>query len=633
MAASVLPSAKDRFTSLDTLAVVRELRAYGRWRVDKVFDRPGGSLAFTLRAPQEGRREWIVVPGRYVALLPLGEEHSEELQPFARELRRLLTGAAVKSIHEPGGERLLEIEFDRTDAPEGLLLAVELFGTGNLLVARGGKIAAVAHAKTWAHRSVRVGAPYARPPERTNPWTAPVSEFEVQLARSRTDRSTTLAARLALGGPLAEEILLRAGVEGTAPASQNPGETAARISATVAQLLTEVGAEPKGYLYRRGESVVSVDPFPAHRWRDVADVTQEILPTFSAAAHRYFAAVVPAPSAPPSAADVRRAELERLQQQQREAIAALEVEYARLRNQADTLLANYAEAEAALGEHAAPENGADVVVIHVAGVEISLAPGMGVRAAAQQIYEEAKRAQTRLAGARRAHEESATLLASPELVRRPTPGPATETKRRAPHWFEKYRWFISSEGAIVVGGRDAATNDLIVRRYLKDGDLYVHADIHGAPSVIVKHPAAGEPPLTERTLREAGQWGVAYSKAWRAGLASAAAFWVKNDQVSKAGASGEFVARGAWVIHGTKNTLRDLPTELAVGFVSYQGAELLSAAPPEALRSRGRVVALVTPGEERDRDTREIDLARDLGVARSRLQGLLPAGGLSVRRP
>jgi len=149
----------------------------------------------------------------------------------------------------------------------------------------------------------------------------------------------------------------------------------------------------------------------------------------------------------------------------------------------------------------------------------------------------------------------------------------------------------------------------------------------------VKHPAAGDPPVSEVTLREAAQWAVAFSKAWRAGLASASAFWVAHDQVSKAAASGEFVARGAWVIHGTKHVLRDLPTELALGTVAHEGAELWTAAPPDAVRSRGQVRVLLTPGDERERSDREVELCRDLGIARPLLQSLLPAGGITVRRP
>jgi hypothetical protein len=125
---------------------------------------------------------------------------------------------------------------------------------------------------------------------------------------------------------------------------------------------------------------------------------------------------------------------------------------------------------------------------------------------------------------------------------------------------------------------------------------------------------------------------VAFSKAWRAGLASASAFWVSHDQVSKSAESGEFVARGAWVIHGTKNVLRDLPTELALGTIDYEGESLWTAAPPEAVRRRGTVRVVLTPGPERERSDREAELVRELGIARPLLQSLLPAGGISVRR-
>jgi hypothetical protein len=150
--------------------------------------------------------------------------------------------------------------------------------------------------------------------------------------------------------------------------------------------------------------------------------------------------------------------------------------------------------------------------------------------------------------------------------------------------------------------------------------------------VIVKHSPPGETPLTDATLLEAGQWAVTFSKAWRAELASAEAFWVESEQVSKKAASGEFVARGAWVIHGTKHVLRDLPLEIGLGTVDYRGETLWTAAPPAALRARGKVLVLLSPGPERLRSEVEVALARELGLSRSRLQGLLPAGGLSVRR-
>jgi predicted ribosome quality control (RQC) complex YloA/Tae2 family protein len=32
---------------------------------------------------------------------------------------------------------------------------------------------------------------------------------------------------------------------------------------------------------------------------------------------------------------------------------------------------------------------------------------------------------------------------------------------------------------MVIGGRDQQQNEIVVKKYLKAGDLYVHADLHG----------------------------------------------------------------------------------------------------------------------------------------------------------
>jgi predicted ribosome quality control (RQC) complex YloA/Tae2 family protein len=637
MANSPTPSPKDRFTSLDTLAVVRELRALGRWRIDKVFDRIGGGWILSLRGTGEGRRELVLVPGRYAALISEPMVHTEDLTPMARDLRRLLSGAVATEVAEPGGERYLEVQLQRADSPEGLTLALELFGTGNLLVARAGTIVAVAHSKTWAHRAVRRGAAYQRPPVRLNPWTASVTELESEFLRSRNDRTHTLAARFALGGPLAEEVLARARLDGSAPASIDAGPAAGEVHRTIRELLAEVGERPKGYLYHSEGSLLDVEPFRSARWSQVPGIEERSTPTFGEAAHEYFNGLATiTPSAPEREAGPNR-ELLRQRDQQSSAVSELRSEVAEFQAQADTLFANYAEAENALAQAKRASGERDRrITVSVNGRPVSLYRDRTIRESAQALYDEGKRVQAKLSGAIAALAETESKIrdsneaeaARAEQVRVQS---ATRPPRKT-HWFEKYRWFISSEGAVVVAGRDATSNDYVVRRYLRDGDIYLHADIHGAASVIVKHSPPGEPALSETTYREAGQWAVAYSKAWRAGLASATAFWVTHDQVSKAGASGEFVAKGAWVIHGTKHLLPDLPLELAIGEIDYKGDSLWTVAPPPAVRARGKVRFLLTPGLEREREEREVALARDLGISRPRLQSLLPAGGIDVRR-
>ena len=280
---SGVPTPKDRFTSLDTLALVRELRALRHARVDKAFDLPGGGWSLTLRVPQEGRRELLLVPGRFAALLSESATHADELSPFAKELRRLLEGAVVEEVPEPGGERFLEMVLRRSDSPEATLVALEMFGAGNLVVARGSKIAAVAQTRRWAHRTVAVGSEYARPPVRTDPWTVGVAEIEAELSRSRTDLASTLAARLALGGPLAEEVIARGGWDGAAAASSGSGQVGPELHRVLQLLLLEVGERPSGFLYQRNGIAVDATPYRSHRWRDVADVVEVVRPTFSAA--------------------------------------------------------------------------------------------------------------------------------------------------------------------------------------------------------------------------------------------------------------------------------------------------------------------------------------------------------------
>jgi predicted ribosome quality control (RQC) complex YloA/Tae2 family protein len=628
-----VPVGKETFTSLDTLAVVRELRAIGRAHVDKAFDLGPDRIGLTFRAAGVGRLVLVARAGQYAALVREIPERDEELSPLAKELRRVLGGAGLVSVAEPGGERYLEAELSRGDADGALRLGLELFAPGNVLVARGDKLVVVAHPKTWSKRSVRVGQPYSRPPARDNPWTMDLHGIEAVLRGSRTDRASTLAARLGLGGPLAAEVLARTGTAGDRPSTAEVEDFAPLIHATLSEMLAEVGEHPKGYLYSVEGVALDVTPFESRRLSAHSGVTTEALDSFSEAAHRYFDTRVTKATPKESDAGAAIAELQRQRLQQERAIEQLREEVARLGAQADTLLANYPEAERQLAVAPPDEDGR--VVLSIEGAAIPLVRPTSIRSAAQSLYDEAKRLQAKLAGASAALGETDTRLsrtATQLLAATPKASPAAARRRRTPAWYERYRWFRTSEGLLVIGGRDAASNDLVVRRYLNPGDRYIHAEIHGAPSVIVKHPAPGEPEGTDASLEEAAQWGVAFSKAWRAGLASASAFAVEADQVSKSAASGEYVARGAWVIHGTKRTFKDLPVELGLGTTDDHGEERWIVAPTRAIERTGRLRYVLTPGPERERAEREVELARDIGISRDRLQPLLPSGGLAYRR-
>ncbi|CAG5004313.1 unnamed protein product [Parnassius apollo] len=135
------------------------------------------------------------------------------------------------------------------------------------------------------------------------------------------------------------------------------------------------------------------------------------------------------------------------------------------------------------------------------------------------------------------------------------------SKARKTYWFEKFYWFISSDNFLVIAGRDQQQNELVVKRHLRAGDVYVHAELSGAASVVVKSAARG--PVPPRTLAEAGLAAVGYSVAWEAKVLTRA-WWVHAHQVSKSAPTGEYLTTGSFMIRGKKNYL--LPEQLQFGF-------------------------------------------------------------------
>ncbi|KAK4693309.1 nuclear export mediator factor NEMF, partial [Lecanoromycetidae sp. Uapishka_2] len=136
--------------------------------------------------------------------------------------------------------------------------------------------------------------------------------------------------------------------------------------------------------------------------------------------------------------------------------------------------------------------------------------------------------------------------------------------QRKAHWFEKFVYFISSEGYLVLGGKDAQQNEILYQRYLKKGDVFIHADLPGAATIVVKNkPGMSESPIPPSTLSQAGTLAVATSNAWDS-KAVMSAWWVNTDQVSKTALTGEYLTTGNFTVRGNKNFLP--PAQLLLGF-------------------------------------------------------------------
>ena len=96
-------------------------------------------------------------------------------------------------------------------------------------------------------------------------------------------------------------------------------------------------------------------------------------------------------------------------------------------------------------------------------------------------------------------------------------------RMRKVFWFEKFDWFVSSENYLIIAGRNSQQNEVLVKKYLLKTDLYMHADIVGSASTVIKNPSGGVvPPIT---LQEAACFSVARSNAWTSKVL-VSAYWV-----------------------------------------------------------------------------------------------------------
>jgi predicted ribosome quality control (RQC) complex YloA/Tae2 family protein len=161
-------------------------------------------------------------------------------------------------------------------------------------------------------------------------------------------------------------------------------------------------------------------------------------------------------------------------------------------------------------------------------------------------------------------------------------------------WFEKYRWFYTTEGFLAVGGRDASSNEAIIKKYLEEDDIVFHADIVGAPFFILKKgKMAGE-----NSLKETAIAAVAFSNFWKMGASAGEAYWVYRDQISKQAPSGQYMGKGAFMITGKRNYIRNLPIELAVGIVRVKEHYSVVCGPVDAIKKYCENYLVIVPGNE-----------------------------------
>ena len=617
---------KASLSSFDLRALVAEWQGLVGGYVDKVYQQDDEVL-LRLHVPGRGKAELYSRSGRWLCLHEV-EDRPETLPPFAQGLRRALDNARVVGVEQRGLDRIAIFHLER--GPDRFDLVFEVFQKGNLVLVKDGVAVAVLVSQAFKDRTLRVGEPYAFPPLGADPLELDREALGRALRDAKGQVVRVLASVLNLGGQYAEELCLLGEV---------PKETRTKdlSEAHVDALYTALNNVAVAVEEERRPAVVlkagvAVDAVPIDL-AQYAGFERQPFPTFNEALSHFLRVAPPEVTRPDDVA----AKYERRIAQQEGTLQALREEIAHLEAQAHLLYAHFAPFDELLRtvrEGGEPPSQTQVKAVDRGSHTVTLAIGdfdavtldytKDVTGNAQALYDRRREAQLK---AQRVEEAIVATRAEMEAARTKAAKVARRPRVKATKamWFDAYRWCLSSEGHLLLGGRDARSNDQIVKRHLKEGDRYAHADLHGAPSVVVKEGSrAGE-----ATLREGCEFALAYSKAWSAGLASGSAYWVLPEQVSKQAESGEFLPRGAFVIRGKRNYLHDLPVRIAVGEVEVDGHRKVMGGSASALAARSSRYIVLGPGKG-DREAFAKRLAATLGVPIEEVVRALPAGGLSV---
>ncbi|WP_129116513.1 ribosome rescue protein RqcH [Halegenticoccus tardaugens] len=410
----------------------------------------------------------------------------------------------------------------------------------------------------------------------------------------------------------------------------------------------------------RSRRVVDVTPFPLEEYAELDSVGFD---SFNAALDDYFYRLDLAADEGSGGGGNDRPDFEeqiakqkRIIEQQEGAIEGFEEQAQAEREKAELLYANYELADEILStvrgvrEEGVPwddiaaklEAGAErgipaaeavrgvdgstgTVTVEIDGTRIDLDASTGVEKNADRLYTEAKRIAEKKEGALAAIEDTREELDAVERRREEWDADDDEDDedeeeesreidwlsrssvpiRRDDQWYERFRWFHTSDGFLVIGGRNADQNEELVKKYMSGNDLFVHTQAHGGPVTIVKATGPSEPArnvdIPERSREEAAQFAVSYSSVWKDGRFADDAYLVTPDQVSKTPESGEYLEKGGFAIRGDRTYYRDVAVGVAVGIVCEPETRVVGG-PPSAIESRAETSIRLEPGRYAQND-------------------------------
>jgi len=643
-----------QLSSFDFYVIASDLQQLKEYYIDKIYQLTRDDLMIRIKNFKTKQKESIIIKnGKFLCVTQKSFETPPKPSMFTMTLRKYLQNGKITGISQHDFDRIIEIKITKK---EGVyLLVIEFFSKGNIiLVNPAGEIILPLIKQQWAYRKVISKEKYKHPPSQIDPFNLTKENFSNLLKESKTDLVRTLAVKLNLSGLIAEEICIRANIEKNINIEDLDDKNIESVfNAFLDFLKMFKNKEFKPILIKKDMNFIDIIPFKFEIYRN-NDFEQ--VDNFTRSLEE-FVNIKKIEEKKDIKSERKIEKLYRQLRQQEETVKKLEKEIRLKKIEGDIIYLNIKQCNELLDEitniieqkdkvdgiKKINENEivkefdpvGNLLIVYLQDInenkiKVKLDFRKTASGNAEKAYKDSKKYRFKLEGAQQ------SIVKTRQLIKEIVKKNEIENKDKdrilltvKNFWFESFRWFISSEGNIIIGGKDAKSNDQVVKKYLKDRDRYAHADIQGAPSCVIKNRDIADKilPISEQTLKEACIFSASYSKAWKQ-FAEAQAYWVLPEQVSKTPQSGEFVPKGAFIIRGKRNYYR-CKLKIAVGEITIGETRKIMGGPVDAVKKISKRYIILTPGNMK-KNIISNKLANAFKRNIDELNKVLPPGGISI---
>ena len=609
-------------------------------RVDKSFQPTKDTVVMRFHKAGTGRLDLVIQAGKRIHISQYPLTNPQNPPSFPMLLRKRVKGANVVSIEQHNFDRVVEIKMKKE---ETYTLIVELFAKGNIiLLNESNEIILPLKRKHWSDRDISSKKEYLFPAEHgINPIELTIDEFREIVSAGEDDEIVRVLATNGLGSLYAEEIMLNVEISKKTPCSNLSAEDILSIYNAMKTLFEPLERKEFNPMIvnnkKEVERLQSENPDKKYKFKeDVIPIKikqyetyeKEEYESFNEACDEFYSSKVKneITNIQEAAWNKKVSRFSKRLEKQEETLRNFEKTIEDSQRKGELLFTNYVQVDNILNvikgarekDYGWKEIGKTLkdakksgmedaqifesmdplgnITLIIDGTSIALDSKKSIPDNAEVYYEKAKKAKRKIKGALIAIENTKAQLADMEAKKEKAMSNIMVPQKRVKKnlkWYEKLRWFVSSEGILVVCGRDAGTNEAVVKKYLEQNDIYLHADIHGAPSVVAKVTSNS---LNDNLLKELGEFSASFSSAWSKNFTSQDVYWVEPDQVSKTPVSGEFVPKGAFIVRGHRNYIRGCKLEISIGLVDYDGDKRIMAGPTDAMKKHTNKFVTIKPG-------------------------------------